>query len=175
MEFRVVNYAGILFSKHGEWHLTDEEKGEINLVHELRAMSGGKVQVTIQHAPRDPPDKTRWGGGCCMWEGTGQNCPSGHHERPGYLYSIAGVGEIVYDTSGGKNPWILRREEGGPLPVYFGMLEGHRCQFVVVPSVNPEDLTSMMQNLNPNNLGDLMARAEQLKAFIAEANKAGNR
>lgn len=173
MEFRVVNYVGILFSKEGDWHLTDEDKGEVNLSQELRAMSGGKVQVTIQHAPPDPPDKNRWGGGCCMWEATGRNCPCGHHERPGYLYSVAGVGEIR--TTDGPNPWYLSRDGQKPTPIYFGMLEGHRCRFVIVPSVNPDDVADMFKNADPNNLGELMERAEQLKAFIAEANKVGKK
>lgn len=173
MELRVVNYVGILFFRDGKWFLTDEDKGEVNLEEELRAMSGGQVQITIQHAPPNPPDKNRWGGGCCMWEATGQKCPAGHHKRPGYLYSVSGIGKILYISAGDKNPWCLRSGKGNPTPIYFSMLDGHRCNFAIVPFISPDDFEQTMNAPDPNNLGDLIRRAEQLKALLSRADKAG--
>ena len=168
MDFRVVNYVGVLFRKDADFHITDEDKGEFNLTAELRLMAGGKVQLTMQHAPPNPPFQERWGGGCCMWESSGR-CPSGHHDRPGYLYQVGGVGDL-HEVDGS---WVISRDGSKDLPIYLNMLEGHRCRIAIVPSVLPGDIPDPVKDADPNNLGDLMERAEQLKAFIAEANEIG--
>lgn len=173
MEFRVANYIGVIFWKEG-WKLADEVKGEIDLDAEFQAMSGGTVEVMLQHAPPNPHVTGRWGGGCCMWESSGK-CPSGHHERHGYLYSVRGKGKIERKDKSVRDGWYLDRQDEPLLAFCMNMLDGHRCSVSIVPALDPSDIPQDFSKESPSNLKDLVQRAEQLKQFITAANKVGQK
>lgn len=166
MEFRVLNLLGVVYRHDdGALHIVDEDKGDRNLMDELRAMTGGAVEAYLHHAPPDPPVTSRWGGGCCMWESTGR-CPAGHHERKGYLYEVGGRGQLA--ERDGK--WFLDRDSKDDLPIFFDMLEGHRCRVSVIPQVDdPQAVIDQLKNdVDMNDLSGLQQRASDLQEFLAK-------
>lgn len=171
MEFCVLQLVGVVYQAgSGDYHIVDEEHGDKNIPTELRAMVGSDVEVMVSHAPPDPPHQERWGGGCCMWESSGR-CSAGHHDRPGYLYEAHAVGALV--ESDGQ--WHIARDGQDDLPIYLTLLNGHRCRLVVVPKVDLNEIMEDAKNVDPNNLSDLMERAEQLRNFISNADALGKK
>lgn len=169
VEFRVLQLVGVVYqADNGDYHIVDEDHGDKNVLDELRTMVGGEVEVVAAHAPSDPPQRERWGGGCCMWELSGK-CSAGHHDRPGYLYEVHAVGTLV--EADGK--WHIAREGKDDLPIYLTMLNGHRCRIAVVPKVDLNEILEDAKNVDANNLSDLMARAENLRNFISQAEALG--
>lgn len=166
MEFRVLNLVGVVY-RHDDnsLHLVDEDHGDQKLEDELRAMTGGLVQAFLHHAPPEPHDPNRWGGGCCLWESSGK-CPSGHHDRKGYLYEVTGTGQLV--ERGEK--WFIERDSQSDLPIYLDMLEGHRCRVSVVPQVgDPKSVIENLKNdVDMNDLEGLKKRASDLQDFLAK-------
>ncbi len=154
---QVLSFIGLVYLKDDVPFLIDDDHGEKNLEKGLRAFVGTNVTLLFQHEPEKPLDPSKWGGGCCMWQRTGK-CPSGHHDRPGYLHVFSQKGSLREE--GGK--WFVSKEQ-----IRIDMFNGHRCRFVVVPDIEKESLLSDLGQLDVEmkDLQDKVFNTEHKKQF----------
>jgi hypothetical protein len=132
------------------------DDGEPTSVDEaLQAIQGQPVKVTIHHSPTFPINPTKWGGGSCGWQESGE-CPFGHHRDPGRLFTVQGEGVLTHEAG----TWWFERVQGGreSLPL-ANALNGHRGRILAVTlfqrdeqpasgDVDIEDLTHRAQHLH---------------------------
>lgn len=149
----------------GTLMVADGPRGAASVTDALLELEGTKVILLAHHLPPDPPDPARWGGGCCMYEPSGE-CPVGHHERKGYLYTFKHAGTL--ECRGSK--WGVTTDQGRHEP-WLESLVGHRSQIVISAIPDVEDLKAKL-NLDeqPKTLEDLEARITAMRDLFVQVN-----
>lgn len=125
----------------------------------LDPLVGRDILVSLHHDPPTPFDPTRWGGGCCLWEPSGE-CPAGHHLEPLGLLAVNGRGVLQHDAS----QWWLDAPDGRRIDLPFALLEGHRARVVGVTVLDP---TVPVKDAKLTDSDDLITRVVDLRDFLA--------
>jgi hypothetical protein len=158
-EFQALLLEGVFYlsdelcvDSHGKsregWNklMVSTPEGVLDVYDQLRPYVGQRVQLAVHHVPANPPDPTRWGGGCCLWEPHGV-CLFGHHDRPMELYNVSGQGILVYDLDHSKSEggWWLAHFDGSRTPLLLGhVLPGHQAR---VAAATLFDVEAMREKL----------------------------
>jgi len=147
----------------GTLMVADHKLGAVSVDDALTPLIGRKVVLVVHHKPPEPADEGRWAGGACMYEPSGE-CPCGHHERKGWLYTYHHAGTLDWDGS----KWAVTTDQGRQEP-WLASLVGHRSQIVI--SALP-DVEKLKEDLNlgeqPTKIEDLEERITKLRdLFVA--------
>ena len=108
---------------------------------------GRSVEANLHHLPPDPIDRTKPGGGSCLWGG---HCPHGHRERPGWLLVQTLKGEFKGSVEDG---WTVGGER-----LRFDLMPGHRGRFLLVG-----EIPAVSEDATPD---DLVAEAAELASLL---------
>ena len=158
MELKIVSCEGVVYKKDDSYLIADTLKGDTDISSLITPLvSFSRVEFLGQHFPELPLQMERWGGGCCMWESIG-NCPTKHHERPGYLFEFKETGKLEEKDGG----WVIN---GRHIPLE--LFNGHRCRIIVVPVLNVEDLKGSDPQLS--DLEATLSRLQNLQDTIRTA------
>jgi hypothetical protein len=152
---------------NGNLTVADEARGAVVVADALKSLVGRKLVLLAHHRPLDPPDRDRWGGGACLYEPAGE-CPVGHHDRPGWLYTFHHVGTL--SCAGSK--WAVTTDQGERHEPWLAALVGHRSQIVLSALPDVEDLKAKL-NLDeqPNTIEELQARITAMRDLFVEVSE----
>jgi len=172
----VVNLIGV-FYRDGEHRLmvADEFEGALDVVKALERVLGEEVRLLAHHRPREPHDKERWGGGCCVLENTGE-CPFGHHVNPQSLYMFNEVGVLCVEGP----RFFLDTEDEGRKECSVDLLTGHRSQIVVTSIPNLDEIEEKVRSFDPSNIEEptienLTERITEIRNFLIELDDLKNK
>ena len=156
--FHAVLIEGVFF-REGTTLFAKNDDGSscINVVELLTPLVDKEVHLALHFLPPLPPDQTRWGGGCCLWEPSGK-CPAGHHENPGLLLNISGRGVLRREDE----KWWLDQFDGTKMEVPVALLEGHKARIAGASMFDVEKMKAQV-------LGSL-DKVEQLEMVGKQAN-----
>lgn len=159
-DLRAILVEGLFYIQDGK---ITTDRGDFLYEH-LEPMVGQDIQLAVHFMPPIPPDPTKWGGGCCMWQPT--ECPAGHHQHPDRILNIALRGVLGHDTG---YRWFMDTFDGKQVDLPFALLDGHygrvaaatvfdvqAMQEALAEKITPESLEAL--GVRANNLRDLMER-----------------
>ena len=122
----------------------------------LAPLVGTHVRVIAHHVVPNPPDPTRWGGGCCAWKP--DPCPAGHHLRPTWLYYVGSSGVLVAKDE----DWCVEDDWGDAHPLHLRTnLPGHAARLLVVSELSATNLDGV-----PSVVSDMRKRVEALGGVL---------
>jgi len=161
--FRALLVEGV-FYKTDSRLLCASDRGVVDVNAMLSPLQGQRVRLAAHHLPPNPPDPTKWGGGCCLWEQTGR-CPAGHHARPTWLFNLSHEGILVQDGA----TWVVESFDGTRTPFRLEeMLVGHQAR---VAAATVLDLEKMRDALGAAGGSDevesLVERANDLHDLLS--------
>ena len=170
----VVNLIGVFYWEGDRLMVADEFDGSRDVGHDLEALVGHEIRLLAHHRPVEPINKSRWGGGCCFLENTGE-CHFGHETNPGNLYTFNGVG--VLRIEGPR--FFLDAEGYEPKECTLRFLTGHRSQIVVTSIPDMDGISEKVRGFDPSNikeptLDNLTERLTEMRDFILELDKLKN-
>lgn len=166
---KLVDFLGVFYQDaEGRLMVADELEGARDVVVELAHLAGREVRFLAHHRPLEPPDRQRWGGGCCFHEPAGQ-CPFGHHNDPLGLYTFNQAGRLTL-------------EEGiqvGGVEVLTKFLPGHRSQVVVTSFPDIREIDEKIRSFDPSkfegaSFDELTEKLAELRDFMTEINHLKN-
>jgi hypothetical protein len=159
-DLRAILVEGLFYIQDGK---ITTDRGDLLYEH-LEPLVGHDIQLAVHFLPPSPPDPTKWGGGCCMWQPA--ECPAGHHEHPDRILNIALRGVLGRDPG---SRWFLDTFDGKQVDLPFALLDGHHgrvaaatvfdvqaMQESLAEKITPESLEAL--GVRANNLRDLMER-----------------
>lgn len=144
---KVLDLIGVFYRQDGHLMVADEFEGAQKVATRLESLVGHEVRLLAHHRPTEPPDRTRWGGGCCHLENTGE-CPWGHHDNPDTLFMYNGHGVLRIEG----DQWFLEKEDGSKQEIRTHFLEAHRSQIVVTSIPNLEQINEKVRSFDPSKL-----------------------
>lgn len=166
-DLRTVLVEGLFYiqsHENGQQVLTTNHGDDLFDV--LDPLVGQDIQLAVHFLPPVPPNPTKWGGGCCMWQPA--DCPAGHREHPDRILNIALRG--VLGRKDGR--WFMDTFEGKQVEIPFTLLDGHHgrvaaatvfdvqaMQEALAEKITPESLETL--GVRANNLRDLMERLRE--------------
>lgn len=160
--FTAILLEGIFYEEGGRL-VARTETGAVTSVSDVLApLQGARVQFAVHHLPPNPPNPQRWGGGSCLWEGTGAPCPAGHGEHPLFLFNIASDG-VLGEESG---TWFLDRFDGTRLPLQLHMLVGHHGRIASATLLSVEAMRDVLGANGVDGVADLGVRADDLREIL---------
>jgi len=160
--FHVVLLEGV-YATQNNARVVVGDSSTTDVVEEFRRLTGREVKVLLQHVP-PVVYSDRWGGGSCLWEGSG-NCPAGHHLNPGFLLNVDLDGVLEEDEVSGT--WSVRSAtESHILPL--SMLEGHHVRVVVVPLPDLEAMKASLEAGDPTKALELGAQIKRLSEVLSQ-------
>jgi hypothetical protein len=167
----VINLIGVFYWEGDRLMVADEFDGGRDVGVDLEALVGHQLRLLAHHRPVEPINKTRWGGGCCFLENTGE-CHFGHEDDPGALYTFNEVGVLRVDG----RQFFLDIEDADPKECNVDFLTGHRSQIVVTSIPDMDEITEKVKSFDPSNieeptLENLTERLSEMRDFIGELNK----
>jgi hypothetical protein len=154
-EFQALLLEGIFYQDDDEGLMVTPAKGPaIKVIDALLRLNERNVQISVHHLPEMPPDPTRWGGGCCLWEQQvdrfsthdGQAfCPFGHHKHPTKLLNVVAQGVMHYESGfyPSESRVIIHQFDGTTVDfqdAFSGYLPGHRGRIAVATVVDIEKM-----------------------------------
>jgi hypothetical protein len=159
MDLRSLLLEGLWYLQDGVLKVQNKDGEDIVVFDALEPLLNTEVLITMHHFPPNPPDMTKWGGGCCHWENTG-NCPAGHQDRPDKIFTLSCEGVLVKDA---ENWYCEKEQERSPLP--FHLLEGHDARLVMI--------TSFKKSLfeiptTPNAISEMETQIVNLRGMLAQ-------
>lgn len=171
---QIVDLIGVFYEENGRLMVADEFDGAQDVVKVLEAVMDQDLRLLAHHRPVEPPNKDRWGGGCCFLEGSGE-CLFGHHEKPRDLYTFNAVGTLRVE---GMKMFIDTRD-GETKECFVGFLTGHRSQIIVTSIPNLEEMDEKVKSFDPSNienptLENLTERLSDLREFLSQMNDLKN-
>lgn len=159
-DLRAILIEGLFYIQDGK---IATDRGDF-LYEQLEPLVGQDIQLAVHFMPSMPPDPTKWGGGCCVWQPA--ECPAGHHEHPDRILNIALRGVLGYDVG---YRWFMDTFDGQQIDIPFALLDGHQGRVAaatvfdiqameesLAAKVTPESLEAL--GVRANNLRDLMDR-----------------
>ena len=177
MDFHIVLLEGA-FHYDPDRGLYVDMAGERRYVLEaLEPLFDQQIQIALHHTPPMPPDPSKWGGGCCLWQNYDSTnslqgmCPVGHHVQPHALFSF--VGEGVLRRAGEEGGWpTLEKFDGSKPSTCLGHLNGHLGRLASSPSLDVEKMrdsladTGLLDQIETlgvqgQNLQDILARLQK--------------
>lgn len=166
----VVDVLGVFYRDDLRLMVADEFEGTRDVDAVLAKFEGQHVRLLVHHRPLNPPDNSRWGGGCCLLQNTG-HCPFGHHEDAGRVFAFSCAGTLEREGSG----WRIKGIEG-PLDVPLESLIAHRGQIILLRSPDLDALQDKVDSLDPSNLkgssiDDLYTRLNEIRDTLVDVNR----
>lgn len=167
---KVVDVLGVFYRDSLRLMVADEFEGTRDVDVILAAFEGQVVRLLVHHRPASPPDRTRWGGGCCLLENTGW-CPFGHHEDTQRVFFFNCAGELQRRPGG----WQI--QAGGEiLEVPLECLVAHRGQIIVVRTPDMDSIQRKVDGLDPSNLenasiDELYTRLNDIRNALTDINR----
>lgn len=172
-KLKILDLLGVFYQEgaEGAFMVADEFDGTQSVQDRLTPFAGQTLRVLAHHRPREPLLKDRWGGGCCLFEGSG-TCPAGHHADPHYLYTFNAVGLLTFSES----RWAVQTEKGQK-ELDLSQLVGHRSQITLINMPNLADIEAKVKGFDPGNMEggsveDLIRKASDLRDFLVELQSA---
>jgi hypothetical protein len=170
---QVKDFLGVFYREDRRLMVADEFEGARDVDAELRAYAGQEIRLVAHHRPLEPVDESRWGGGCCMLEGTGR-CHFGHHEDPrrAFVFNARGVLRERDDL------WVLE-QENEELECLVECLVGHRSQIIVVTVPDVETLEERIQGVQDDSpegktIDELRQQITETRDLLTEINRLKN-
>lgn len=170
----ILNLIGVFYRAGDDLMVADEFDGALNVSERLAPFVGHEIRLLAHHRPIEPLNKSRWGGGCCFLENTGE-CHFGHQDNPQNLYTFNAVG--VLRVEGTKV--FLDPEGEEPKSCSVDMLTGHRSQIVVTSIPNLEEIEEKVKSFDPSNIKEptienLTQRFTEIREFLLDLDKLKN-
>jgi hypothetical protein len=167
---KVVDALGVFYRDDTRLMVADEFEGTRDMDVVLSEFEGQHIRLLVHHRPLNPPDHSRWGGGCCFLQSTG-HCPFGHHEDAGRVFSFNCAGTLTRTDRGWELDGVA-----GPLEVPLDFLIAHRGQVIILRSSDTTDLQEKVDSLDPSNLKnpsieDLYSRLNEIKDTLVDINR----
>lgn len=159
--FTTILLEGI-FYEEGAHLVVRTEVGVVPVAAKLAPLLGARVQFAAHHLPPNPPDLQRWGGGSCLWEGTGSPCPAGHGTHPLFLFNVSSDGVLTED--GGA--WFLDRFDGTRTPLHLRALIGHYGRIATATLLSVEAMRDVLASNGVEGVEDLGVRADELREIL---------
>lgn len=156
-ELRTLLLEGIFYTREATSEVlvqTEQHPLPVSVQEALTPLIGEQVILVAHHHPHLPLDETRWGGGCCMWESSG-NCPAGHHKDQAFLFNFSIEGTLQHEGE----VWSVDGQN-----VDLTMLLGHRSRLAVVTKFDQDSLRGL---LNTDDLTKLGGQATQMREMLA--------
>lgn len=171
---QVIDLIGVFYKEGGRLMVADEFDGTRDVLEALEPVVGEELRLLAHHRPTDPPDKERWGGGCCFLENTGE-CHFGHDEEPGDLFTLNLVGVLRVE---GLKIFIDTKEDGTK-ECAVDTLTGHRSQIVVTSIPDLEEIDEKVKSFDPSNIENptienLTERLNELRDYLFDLDKLKN-
>jgi len=170
---QVLDLIGVFYKDGERLMVADEFDGARDVLEALEPVVGVEVRLLAHHRPKDPPDKDRWGGGCCFLENTG-HCHFGHHENPQSLFTFNLVGVLRVEGS-----MLFIDEDGKATTCVTEVLTGHRSQIIVTSIPNLDEIDAKVKSFDPSNienptLENLTERLSEMREYLFELDKLKN-
>lgn len=131
----------------------------------LAPLVGEEIQMAIHYVPPNPPDPTKWGGGCCNLQETGK-CPAGHDQDPYRILNVHGQGVFRCDPTSSRCPWWLEKFDGTRQDFPLYLLIGHHARLVAATVF---DVERMRDSIGPDaaeKVENMGVRVENLKDIL---------
>ena len=163
--FDTLVVEGLFYREEGGPLLSRSVDGKVsNVTEQLDRMKGRELQLAMHHLPDYPLAANRWGGGCCLWQATGNYCPAGHHENPSFLLSVSGRG-VLRQTEDG---WCLETFEGTHIGMPLNQMEGHMGRIAAVTIIDLEKMKDSMSSVDLEKVDTLGVQAKQLQDILSQ-------
>jgi hypothetical protein len=168
---RVIDLLGVFYEEDTHLMVVDEFDGSKNVDEVLSTFQDSETRLLAHHRPHEPHDKTRWGGGCCHLENTGE-CHFGHHERPDSIYTFNASGILRRE----EGDWVIEKEDGSKLKVYTKVLVAHRSQIVITSVPDLSQIEEKVKSFDPSNLDgasldELTDQLKDMKSYLEQLHK----
>jgi hypothetical protein len=156
-DMRTLLLEGLFYISEGKLVTEDGD----DLYEQLVPFVGQDIQLAMHFLPPNPPDMTRWGGGCCMWQPA--ECPAGHHDHPDRLLNIALRGVLGRDV----DRWFIDTFEGNQVDLPFALLDGHHGRVAAATVIDMQAMQESLANITPEALETLGVRANNLRDLVS--------